>query len=1441
MLSFRLTVCESCIKLMPICYRSSKGKRNTGLLLKVKILTTFANTFLKWRTIMKTNTMSNHRFVNKFFSCLVIGIFLCCNSVCAMNPLPEFQFRQLLTLNGLQSNDVQQLYQDKDGFIWIGTRMGLFQYDGYTIKTFKSNLYNQNLLNDNNIFSMVEDANHRLWIGTFSGLNMLDKTTGEIHQVNKNALRDNSVSVILPAKDGRILLGTDKGLFQYLPEQDSCVVYGRHNTGNILPQTSIKSLFEDSKNNIWIGTWNEGLYRYDPNDGKYYYYPKMNARNSAHVVFEDSRNRIWVGTWNEGLFLLENPYKPEEASWRAFKHSASDPHSLLDNIIYAISEDPNTHSLWVGTRSGLSILSGDKELSIRNYVPDDTGSSISGNEVSDIICDNQGMMWLGMVGGGVNTVITRKPSFNLERLDAVKRELTSNSVRSLLVDKDGLVWIGIGTYGLVVQNRKDGTYIPNSRIDDFPSNGLPTILTMMQSSRTGKIWVGTYDGGIYVYDKAGKAGEKVKRYTVKDTPWLSSDCVYSIKEDYKGNIWIGTKYGISLLKPNGIGVRLSALNLGGKDGHLSVVSAFADGEDGTVWAATGNNGVVRIKGDGDKVEGYQIKSYSFHNQKLNSSNAICLYKDKENRIWAGTEGSGLNLYDADADQFVPVHKEWNLPGDAVSTILEDLDGNLWMGTNVGLIKLDLKQGISKANYRLFTVSDGLQDNIFNRNAAFVTADGEMLFGGHKGYNSFYPEQMIEQEGFLPVAITDIKIFNTSWSALDKEVRDKISKNTPEFTKEIVLDYQHNNFSIEFSALGYANPAQNKYAYKLEGFDTKWQYTDADRRFAYYNNLKAGTYTFLLKATNPNGAWNEKTISLQVVILPAPWLTWWACVVYVLITIGIGVMFYRTMRNRLRLRNALHLRELEQAKSEELNHLKLQFFTNITHELLTPLTIISASVDELKICAPQNGEYYQVMTNNINRLIRLLQQILEFRKAETGNLKLKVSKGDLSAFVRNSVESFRPLMKKRKMNFSVSCLPEPFPAYFDSDKLDKILYNLLSNASKYNDTGGTVWVDLSYDEPNGKAVLVVKDNGQGISQEAQKTLFKRFYEGDYRKFQTIGTGIGLSLTKDLVVLHGGVISVESEPGQGTQFKVVFSVLRESYKEEEIDDAAEARPLAQQLSEDGNEQEPEQSGSKEHSLLLIEDNEELLHLMVKLLSTDYNVFTANNGKEGIEFIESEDAVVDLVVSDVMMPEMNGIDFCKYVKSNFDTCHIPVILLTAKNREEDRVEAYDSGADAFISKPFNLSVLHARINNLLKARERANRDFKKQLVFEAKELNYTSIDEDFLQRAIDCVHRHLDDSEFDQPQFVDEMGTSKSTLFRKLKSLTGLSYSSFIRNIRLKAACQIMEEKKHIRISELAYAVGFNDPKYFSACFKREFGMQPSEYLERFILGERCAKSQ
>lgn len=1341
----------------------------------------------------------------------------------------HLKFKQLSAPYLLPTNEVQKVYQDKNGFMWFATRSGLCRYNGYETTLYKSNLYSPDLLTSNSITCLADDDNNNLWIGTGEGLNMLDKKTGKIRKYVYPSIQHNVVSAICVTRDNTVWIGTDGGLCHYNPEKDEFEACGNDFGQGRLQYATIKSLVEDSDGDLWIGTWAQGLFRYSPSTGKVEIYPQINERNSSHVIYEDSKKNIWVGSWGCGLFKLEHPKDMQCVSYISYLHKNGDDTSLSDNIIYDIAEDKNTESLWVGTRSGLSILEYKHMDSFINYKSGKSDYLIPTDEINSILRDSQNNMWLGTIGGGVLMTSTRQTLFDLHTLYVGDGEIPITSVRALFADSERNLWIGVGTYGLACQEYATGKLKMYTHIPEFSGvSKLSSLTAVMERKKSGELWFGIYNGGVLVY----RRGEKVKTLTNENTDFITSFSVSALYEDWEGNCWVGTRGGLGVRLADGTGYRFGKMQF---TDSLSVdriyVREIIRDTDNSYWVATSNLGMIHITGDIHKPSTLKFENFSFRNRKLMTNVVFCLHIDRFGRLWAGTEGGGLYLYNRNSRQFEERNRQYSIQGDAILSIEEDKRGGLWLGTNSGLVNLTVATVGNDFSVRVYTAADGLQDNFVVNSSC--SRDGELFFGGNKGYNSFSPDKMEVTSLETNFQITDIKVFNQPFSSLPADLQQEISPTVPTYSNRIELPAKYNNFSIEFAALTYKNPELNRYAYRLVNFDRNWQYTDANRRFAYYNNLPSGTYTFQLKATNENGVWSGYIRELIVVVLPPFWATWWAFLFYVLVALCIVFFFYRMARNRMLLRNKLQLREMEKEKAEELNHAKLQFFTNITHELLTPLTIISATVDELKMQAPVHNDLYIVINSNIQRLIRLLQQILEFRKAETGNLKLRVSPGDIVAFVKNEAESFQPLVKKRKVHFSVLCDPESIIGYFDTDKLDKILYNLLSNAAKYNREGGFIQVTLSYDENRDFILLKVKDNGKGISKEKQKTLFKRFYEGDYRKFNTIGSGIGLSLTKDLVELHEGTIHVVSEVNAGTEFIVRIPIKRSYYRDEQVDDEA-ILPVQRTavLGEMTVERvEAEQEEAKAHSILVVEDNEELLQLMVKLLSREYNVLKAENGKEGVIILENED--IHLIVTDVMMPEMNGIEFCRYVKGNLEISHIPVILLTAKNKEEDRAEAYEVGADAFITKPFNLAVLHARIRNLLKYKERMAHDFKNQLVFEVKDLNYTSLDEDFIQRAIECVNQHLTDYDFDQPRFAEEMMTSKSTLYKKLKSLTGLNTSAFIRNVRLKAACRIMEEKGNlIRISELAYAVGFSDPKYFSACFKKELGMLPTEYVERFI---------
>lgn len=582
-----------------------------------------------------------------FVFCFGIFFPLICQAIATPKP-NTLVFKSSSILNSLPSKDVQSVYQDRDGYIWISTRNGLFQYDGYSLTTYKSNLFRTDLLTNNNVFCVAEDAKHRLWIGTYSGLNVLDKKTGAIRKIDHPEMNGNSIPQVLITSDERILFATDWGVYEYQEDKDDFLCHGGENTGNVMPRTAIKSLFEDDRGDIWIGTWDAGLYRYEKKTGKYFRYPRLNEQNSAHYVFQDSQKNIWVGTWRGGLVLLKDAYQPDKTTWITYRYDEKNLAGISDDIIYALSEDLNTHSLWVGTRKGLSVLpltgnyTGAEAFS--NYYPSESDSSIASDEVASLLRDRQGLMWVGMIGGGVNKVSTRKADFYWDQLLEVKRMLKTTSVRSILLDDEGLLWLGIGTYGLGVKNRQTGKFTYYTQMPEFDRyRGISTVMSMMQHSVTGHIWIAAYDGGVYEVDKKAPVAQRVRNYYAQDAPWLAGSCVFHIYEDSKHNLWFATRNGVSMRTMDGEAVRLDTLQVGNSQMRNVPTMYMTEGNDGDMWVASNTHGVFRLHCD--EKGSYTVSCYSATNGKLNSVYADCLYTDVKGRIWVGTGGSGLNLYD----------------------------------------------------------------------------------------------------------------------------------------------------------------------------------------------------------------------------------------------------------------------------------------------------------------------------------------------------------------------------------------------------------------------------------------------------------------------------------------------------------------------------------------------------------------------------------------------------------------------------------------------------------------------------------------------------------------------------------------------------------------------------------------------------------------------------
>ena len=1316
--------------------------------------------------------------------------------------IPNFHFEQIPTLSALPNNEILTLLQDSDGFIWIATKGGLYKYDGYNIKEYRSNLYNPELLSDNWVSALAEDNNKRLYIGTKDGLNILDKQNGNIRQNKDPLFKHNYIACILPVSDSEIWTATNRGLIIYNPSTNKSAKteYGPLRNG------AIKGMLKDSRGDIWVGTWDKGLFHYSSTRQRWTKYPQFTPSNSIHVLFEDSLGRLWAGTFGEGLILIENQYNKDQLTTTRFTSEMKD--GLSDDFIYAITENRRTGTLWVGTRKGINIT--EVLLSQRIEWEKFYSNNLMGNDVDALINDRQDNVWIGSLNG-INICKASDNGFKSNPLNTAMTFLKSSTVSSILVDNTGKIWTGIGSNGISIFNSSTGKEEVHHNFDwERKVPKFSMVPYILQSETTGDVLLGTVNG-IYVSKKGSVAPTKAPIAEIH-TKILKITEIPSTGYLVCGNHLAGI-LDFDLKKFN----KIKTLNL-----EYSCGVAY---DKHTYFVGSSSNGIFRVQVQGEDPEQMEATdSYNIENGRICSDNITDLFLDSKHRLWAGTDGGGLCLYKEDEDRFISINTLMDFPTDIVTSIIEDHYSTLWIGTNIGLIRFSPEADIRRSSFRMYDEYNGLPDKSFTPRSVSMSDNGTIYFGCHRGYVYFHPADIQSSNEFPEVMITDIKLDNRSVSLLPEADRHKISNASPEYTYSLNVGSRFNNLTISFSPMIYTSPNKVRYAYRLNGFDDEWQYTDYKQRFAHYANLDPGHYTFQLKTTNESGQWNDYTRDMEIHILPSVWKSWWACMVYLLFGLSLISIFYRLVRQRLRYRDQIRMQQAENERNIELNQAKLRFFTNITHELFTPITIISAATEELKSQIPE--QEYSVISSNIDRLTRLIQQILEFRKAETGNLRLQVSNRNLPRFIAKNIESFGPLMKHKHIQISYVCAEKSHEAFFDADKIDKILYNLLSNALKYNKEGAKVIVSLSFSDDGEFATFSVEDNGEGLSERTMKNLFKRFYDGDFRKFNTYGTGIGLSLVDDLVKLHKGTIEVDNHPGQGVKFTVTIPISMNHYTEEECDEilASNLHPVSA-IS-------PVQDKPL-YRILIVEDNPDLNFVLKNMLARNYEVFSAENGIEAMDVLRKE--AIDLIVSDVMMPGMNGYELCSRIKNDLNFSHIQIILLTAKTEDEDVVEAYKAGADAYIPKPFSVKRLNARINNLLQAREKRIEKFKKQLSentegFNFQTLEYTSHDERFLKDVIRIINENYTDPDFDQNSLLEKLGVSKSTLHRKLTSLTGSTAFAMIKNARLKAAYDLLRKKEDSMVSEIAYAVGFNDPKYFSSCFKKEFGILPSEVEKR-----------
>jgi signal transduction histidine kinase/ligand-binding sensor domain-containing protein/DNA-binding response OmpR family regulator len=1347
-------------------------------------------------------------------------------------------FKRINVDNGLAQNTAMSILQDKKGQIWIGTFDGLSKFNGIEFKTYKTDPANPNSLSNNQVNKVMEDRNGNLWIGTLNSINRYNPGTDQfIRYKFAGPSKKYAVFDIVQDKKGIIWAGTNAGLFRYNPsdKNSSACTYSQTN----ISQDKIQCLFVDQQNHLWIGTAHT-LKIYDLTSSKFLTIPpaiKAQSQRSniaVRSIIQDHTGNYWIATETEGLLF----YNTKTQTCINFNKN----NGLLSNTVRALVEIENK-VIWVGTKNGLNTIDlNGHQISAYEHDPDYL-TSLSQNSVRSILKDKEGSVWLGIYNGGVNVVYNQSDNFyNLGRKQGKNNGLSSEIVNAVMQDTDGALWIGTDNGGL---NHLDSTFKANGtyytdkeKNKELVSNSIKAISSHNDSS---KIWVGT-GNGLKIFNK--------KNHTFNDVNLIDKPSATGLIQNYvllkdSGGLWVGTNFsGLYYIQDNKVtrhyvpsGNQKNALS------SANITSLFRDGND--LWIGTKSSGVNRLN-----LRNQTFETYQFNEGKINSltnSSVLSIYKDSKGRLWIGTDGGGINYLDFSTKKFYAITESAGIRSNTIHKIAEDSKGRLWISTNKGIACIGFKQfelpfssnNLTIANY---TVQDGLQSNQFITGAGTTTKKQQLIFGGINGINIFDPNNIKNNRVKPSVIFTDFLILNKPVHFSDKN--SPLTKPIDE-TNEITLPYNQAFFSIKYAALNYINPEKNQFAFKLEGFsDNEWHYV-VNQQMVTYTNLDPGTYLFKLKASNNDGIWNPVPRILKIVVLPPWYKTWYAYLGYMVIILTLLYLFNNYSKKTERLKTQLEFESISHLKDQELAQKKLSFFINISHEIKTPLTLIMGPIERLvKVSAGNNKVQHQLMLmqRNSERLVKLINQLLDIRKFDAGNMHLEVAKGDVVHFLKEISLAFSGLCMSKKINLVFKNELEELWAWFDRDKLEKVIYNLLSNAIKFTPSDGTVTLSIKQeaDENGDHIIIAVEDNGCGIPPENMDKLFKQFYHDDHDQANVQGSGLGLAFSKELVELHYGSIRIDSKPESGAErgytcVEVRLPAGRKHFKQDEIikhfkssEDIAEYLPTEQSVQPQFSLRKAEiikRSGKEKISVLLVEDNDEVLDFIKAGFEDDFEVHTASDGLAGWSL--AKEHMPDLIISDVMMPGMDGITLCRNLKSDIDTSHIPVILLTARTPLIFKMEGLETGADDYVTKPFNFSVLEARVWNLIESRQRLRSRYQKEIMLEPQNIAISETDGYFLSKVLAFIEKHMGDETLSVEQLSDEVAMHRNTFTKKIKALTDQTAVEFIRSIKLKRASQLLSQGQ-LNVNEVAYSVGFSDVNHFRKCFKEQFGYTPKEQI-------------
>lgn len=1312
--------------------------------------------------------------------------------------------------DGLAANRVYSILQDSCGFMWFGTDDGLSRFDGIKFKNYYLSEY-INATTSNSVKKIFIDRRGKMWIGLDSGIVIYDSQTDTFRPFNAKTETGETIQTyvvdMIEDNDGEVWIATNgKGLYRFSPNDEIRLRVYRNIPGesNCISQNILMTLQQDSKQNIWIGTYSEGLCCFDKHKNTFVTYKRSNlpdslSDNSIQKILEDSHGNLWIGTFQNGLDLFNS-------ATRTFtNYQDKSPNNLLYHIHDIKEYRPG--ELFISSDNGIGIFKADKGEIIQSDNPNLKIRTGANKFIYSIYIDKEESLWLGSYFDGIKFYSAFQNNFKYYSCSLSATAQAGKVVNVIKEGKDDQYWIGTDDNGIFRFNAKTQEITP---FRDAASIGTTYYCIHDLLVDGDKLYAATYGRGMEVFDlKTGKVESYL--YNPEDSTSISSSRVFILYKASNGYIYVGTSNGICCYNPQ----QKKFTRMGSFAGRIS---AIIEDYHGKIWIGTSISGLYSYNIKTGKTTAYQRSD----NPNSITKNVITtLAIDNRKRLWVGTYGQGLCRYNEDSDNFTR-YDHLELPNKIITSIIPKGD-LLWISTNKGLAVYNPDTEYLKT----YSKSNGLYNEQFTPRSGVESSDGKLFLGSTGGFCYFFPQDLRENTYNPPVVLTNMTIFGKEVQA---NIPDSPIQRSIGYTDEIILEYNQSMIGFDFAALSYIAPKENNYQYMLEGLDSGWQFTKGNNNHLSYANLPAGEYVLRIKGTNSDKIWSSNEIQLKIKVLPPFLQSQLAYIIYAIMLLIILLLTVWYYIKRTEKRQKARMKRLNDEKEKELYNAKIDFFTNIAHEIRTPLSLIIGPLEYLMKTTSINnvyGEYLSIIEQNYKRLYALVTQLLDFRKVDSGAYKLSYDSYRVKDTIAKVTCIFELSTRQKKISIDTSSISEKLTMITDEEAFTKIISNLLSNALKYAKSR----ISVTAMENDSEIIITVTDDGIGITDQEKTKIFDAFYQvKNNSELNKLGIGIGLHMTRSLIQLMNGKIEAKDrEDGKsGVAISVHFpkqAAISAAPPMKRVEDTI----IAEINAEEGEPESvlPDEPIKKQYAVMVVDDNPEILDFLSKILSEEYFVISASSGEEALLILEKNN--IDLIISDVMMEEMDGFELCGKIKTDINISHVPVILLTAKTDTESKIKGLESGADAYIEKPFSPFHLKAQLRNLLKKREKQQKTYASTPLSDLHSAVHNKLDEEFMKKCTDIILNNIEDSEFSVSTLAQELGMSRTSVFTKIKGIIGMTPNDFIKITRLKEACRMMIEGEY-RVTEIGFLVGFSSSSYFAKCFQKQFGMLPTEFLKK-----------